>query len=336
MTVVHHHGHYEVRYVSPTEAFAPYSDANCMWICDTNVEAAYGAQFPKAPIVFPAGEASKDLATFGELLGRLAREKAHRQTVLIAVGGGVTGDLVGFVAAAYMRGIRYVQVPTTLLAQVDSSVGGKVGIDLPEGKNLAGAFHPPVEVRISVDLLATLPDRQIRNGMAEVWKTAYILDKALLRTLRAGGSRDRQELVARCVARKAEVVAEDEFETKGLRAVLNFGHTIGHALEQATGYTRLLHGEAVAVGMVAEARLGEALGITPPGIADAVRADMQSEGLPDDDPLLAEGPRLLDAMRRDKKARGGRLAFSLLTGEGECKLVHDVPEEAVLQALERR
>jgi 3-dehydroquinate synthase len=288
---------------------------------------------PDVPtLVLPPGEQTKSLEYLGRILSWLATQRASRKSRLIAFGGGVIGDLAGFAAAVYMRGIRYVQVPTSLLAQVDSSVGGKVAVDLPEGKNLAGAFHPPSEVRIAVSYLDTLPDRQIRNGMAEVWKYVFILDPDL-GDLLVEPERDWESIVRRCITLKAGVVAEDEFETKGLRATLNYGHTVGHALEALMGYEGLLHGEAISVGMVAEALLGERLGVTRAGTTEYVRESLEREGLPITHPALSRADDLLDLMRRDKKAEGGRLAFSLLTAPGRCTLVEGVEENEVRGAL---
>src|SRR5205807_1069483 len=194
-------------------------------------------------------------------------------TTIIAFGGGVIGDLAGLVAALYMRGVPYVQIPTTLLAQVDSSIGGKVAVDLAAGKNLAGAFYPPKEVLIPLDALRTLDKRQFRNGMAEVWKYAFIADKDLLGTLKAkvpncsNNVNNLKGIVQRCIEIKKGAVEADEFETSGARAVLNFGHTVGHAIESATGYSGIFHGEAISIGMVAESYLGEELGVTEAGTA---------------------------------------------------------------------
>ena len=276
-------------------------------------------------LVLPAGEATKSLERFGEVLGWLARTGASRQTTLVALGGGVVGDLVGFVAAAYMRGVPLLQVPTTLLAMVDSSVGGKVAVDLPEGKNLAGAFWPPTEVRLPLDALNTLPPRQRTNGMAEVLKYGFIMDAPLL---------DEPLDVMRCVRLKAQVVEEDEHETTGRRAILNFGHTVGHAIERLTGYGPVLHGEAISIGMVVEADLGVSLGVTAPGTSERVRETLRAHGLPTAHETTREAEAMLSAMRGDKKAVGGRLAFSLLTRIGECKLVTDVPEDDVRRVLE--
>lgn len=300
-------------------------------LTDENLDAILAPVGPKR--VCPPGEATKNLSEFGEALSWLAKAGASRRSTLVALGGGVIGDLAGFAASAYMRGIDYIQIPTTLLAMVDSSVGGKVGIDLPEGKNLAGAFLAPREVRLCIDLIETLPERQFINGMAEVLKYGFILDASLLAQLTANRltakSTELREVVLRCIQLKADVVAADEKETLGIRAALNFGHTIGHGLETVTGYHSLLHGEAISIGMVLEAKLGEELGITPLGTTEIVVDSMQKYGLPITHPALSDFEGILSAMYRDKKASGGRLAFSLLTDVGECKLFRDIEESAV-------
>jgi 3-dehydroquinate synthase len=287
---------------------------------------------PPNALVLPAGEQTKSLIWLERIAAWLSENGASRNSTLVALGGGVIGDLVGFAAATYMRGIRYVQIPTTLLAQVDSSVGGKVAVDIPQGKNLVGAFYPPERVTIDTSVLDHLSPRQLRNGMAEVWKYAFIMDAPLAEELRKGIARD--EMVRRCVQHKADIVGEDEFETKGLRAILNFGHTIGHAIEQVTGYRSFLHGEAISIGMVAESLLGENLGITRKGTTDMVRESLSNQGLPIHWEGLKRSEPLVLAMKRDKKATDGRLAFSLLTQIGGCKLVENVDQQEVVRALE--
>jgi 3-dehydroquinate synthetase len=237
------------------------------------------------------------------------------------------------VAASFMRGVSYVQVPTTLLAQVDSSVGGKVAIDLPEGKNLAGAFYPPAQVLVGGHFLRTLPDRQLRNGLAEVLKYGFIADPQILASTAQGLLENLDAVVDNCIQIKARIVEEDEFETNGIRAALNFGHTIGHALEAELHYEGLLHGEAVAIGMMVEARLGEMIGFTRSGIAQSVAEHLLKAELPTTHPALKKVDSLLDSMRRDKKARNGKLTFSLIPEIGSCKLVTGVREEDVRAAL---
>lgn len=326
--------------MDPAEA-ARRLPVDALIVTDENVWTAWGKTFGggRRVLQLPPGESTKSLAHFETCLKWLADCKADRGATLVALGGGVIGDLTGFVASTYMRGIRYVQVPTTLVAQVDSSVGGKVAVDLPEGKNLVGAFYPPEEVLVCPETLRTLSWREFANGMAEVWKYGFILDSELARALRhlrlTPQSAMLESVIRRCVQLKIDVVERDESDTAGLRAVLNFGHTVGHALEKVLNYESLLHGEAVAIGMVAESRLGERLGITPKGTSEDIAACLQLDGLPIRHASQTL-PETVEAMYADKKAENGRLAFSLLTRIGECKLVKDVPRadvEAVMQAL---
>lgn len=326
MTVRHSRGSYAVVQTALRDALQNLPD-DVRIVTDENVAQIAPASAIQT-FVLPAGEGTKSLEWFGKALDWLAQSGASRKTTVVALGGGVVGDLVGFAAAAYMRGVPCLQIPTTLLAMVDSSVGGKVAIDLPAGKNLAGAFWPPAEVRIPFDALDHLPDRQRTNGMAEVLKYGFIMDPAML---------DRPldpSLVMRCVELKAQVVEEDEYETTGRRAILNYGHTIGHAIERLTGYGPILHGEAIAIGMVLEAELGERLGITEKGTTDFVRGTFAKTGLPTECDVTKRVDSMLQTMRGDKKAVGGKLAFSLLTQVGHCKLVKDVPEEDVRRVLE--
>lgn len=331
-------GTYHIRFCDEKACFADVTDEDVL-ITDLNLAELYPgcvAQFHRRYVVEP-GEGSKEFGVYESIVRGMAKADTKRGTRVFAFGGGVVGDLAGFVAASYMRGVPLIQVPTSLLAMVDSSVGGKVGVDLPEGKNLVGAFWPPAEVRVNLDFLSTLEHRHFRNGMAEVWKYGWIMDRGLLETLEGHpleeGDPLTEDTVERCIRLKKEVVEEDEYESTGRRAILNFGHTIGHAMEKELGYTELLHGEAVAVGMVLEAKLGENLSLTPSGTAERVAKGMVSQKLPITMPgsLSAEG--LVAAMRRDKKATSTGLAFSLVTAPGECKLITNVPEEAVLAVL---
>lgn len=323
MIISHSRGSYPINFTT-FEAL----DLSGVVIVDSNVLAAWPSLSERDPIVVPAGEASKSLSQYERVLHELAERGARRGTRLTAVGGGVVGDLVGFVASTYLRGVDFIQVPTTLLAMVDSSVGGKVGLDLPQGKNLVGAFWPPVEVKIAPDFLTTLPARQVKNGMAEVLKTAFIRDPALLSM-----TADLAKTIQRCVEIKAEVVQADEFDRTGLRAILNFGHTLGHAIEAVHRYETYLHGEAIAIGMVAEARLGERLGITSAGTADLIEHYLKEAGLP----TAYDGWRnraLLEAIRLDKKNDAAGLGFSLLIELGRCKLVTGIAESDVAAFLE--
>lgn len=265
---------------------------------------------------FPAGEWNKTRETWALLSDRLLAARHGRDSAVIALGGGVVGDVAGFVAATYLRGIPYVQVPTTLLAMIDSSIGGKTGVDVPAGKNLLGAFHQPRLVVADLDVLVSLPPQQLAAGMAEAVKHGVIADAAYFAALerdhRAVTARDAdvlERVVRRSVEIKAAVVAADEREA-GRRAVLNFGHTVGHAIEATAGYAAL-HGEAVAVGMAYEARLAEALGIAERGTADRVAGLLERYGLPLELPERATVDDLVAAMQVDKKARGGAVRFAL-------------------------
>jgi shikimate kinase/3-dehydroquinate synthase len=275
---------------------------------------------------FPAGETQKNLTTVESVLRAMARAGVTRGDVLVAVGGGVVGDLAGLCAAIYQRGIRLVQVPTTLLAQVDSALGGKTGVDLPEGKNYAGAFHPPVAVLIDHDVRETLPAPELAAGYAEVVKTALIAGGSLWNRVRQGGAPDDAVVLA-CARTKLGVVAEDEFES-GRREVLNLGHTVAHAIESATGYARYRHGEAVAVGLLCALRLSG---------RDALRAEvaelLSAHGLPTsfDGPSTDE---VVDAMWRDKKRRGDTVPFVLVEAPGQVTHGHEVSDADLRAAID--
>jgi len=328
MIVVRHHtGQYPIRFVGTNEL-----DHDGIWLVDENVLRLWPVLSEHDPLVIPSGETSKSMARYEDVVRTLAQRGAKRNQPLIAVGGGVVGDLVGFAASTYLRGVSFVQVPTTLLAMVDSSVGGKVGIDLPEGKNLVGAFWPPAQVDIATDFLSTLPERHFRNGMAEVWKYAFIEDGSMSELARHPQA-NLANLIRRCIEIKAKVVEEDEFDRSGRRAILNFGHSIGHAIETVHNYETYLHGEAIAIGMVAEARLGEHLGLTVAGTADRIVACLTDAGLPTEYGDW-RNPGLIEAMRRDKKNEGEGLAFSLVTQLGECKLTTGIAESDVRAFLE--
>ncbi|NZA28320.1 3-dehydroquinate synthase [Luteimonas sp. SJ-92] len=307
------------------------------------VEAALRAAAPGlavAGFVLPAGESSKTLAWFGRAIDALAALGARRDACVYALGGGVVGDLAGFAAACWMRGIDCVQLPTTLLAMVDSSVGGKTAVDLPQGKNLVGAFHPPRAVLADTAALRTLPPRELRAGLAEVVKYGAIGDAAFLDWLETRAdallAMDHDalaEAVARSCAHKAAIVGRDPFE-HGERALLNFGHTFAHAIETAQGYGGLNHGEAVAVGMVLAARLSEELGLAPAADTLRLRALLARFGLPVDPPAGLDPETLLAHMRLDKKATAGGLRFIVWDGAGRARVLSDVPESAVLAVLQ--
>lgn len=329
---------YPIEFLTPQEIAARIPE-DAFIFTDHNVAKEWSSVLGSRPrLILPPGEGNKSLAVFGECQRALAKARASRKTTVVAFGGGVIGDLAGFVAATYMRGVPFLQIPTTVLSQVDSSVGGKVAIDTPDGKNLVGAFYPPHAVYVSVELLRTLPKRQFVNGMAEVWKYGFIMDPELLTVLDAGTQTlddlHLTQIIDRCIALKAQVVEEDEFETTGRRAILNYGHTIGHAIELLTGYGPILHGEAISIGMVVEAELGVRLGITPPYVTNEVRLRLEHQGLPVSDPILHHVDDMVDAMRSDKKAEAGNFAFSLLTDVGGCKLEQNVSEREIRAALE--
>lgn len=305
-------------------------------VTDDNVAPLHAARAARAlgvsendVLVVPAGERHKTRESWARLTDELLARGFGRDSALVALGGGVVGDLAGFVAATFMRGIPYVQVPTTLLAMVDSSVGGKTGVDTPAGKNLVGAFHQPAAVVADPLLLATLPREQLRAGFAEVLKHGVIADAAYLDAVVAelpallapdGGEREVMvEAIARSVEIKADVVRRDEREG-GVRKILNFGHTLGHAVEALSGFA-LLHGEAVAVGMALESRLAERAAIAAPGLADRVEAALARAGLPT---RIAPGlspaitpERIVEATHGDKKARAGQAEYALPRAIGQ-------------------
>jgi 3-dehydroquinate synthase len=298
------------------------------------------AGFEPVLITVPSGETAKSLANVQRCYDQLAANRLERKSFIVALGGGVVGDLAGFVAATYLRGIPFVQVPTTLLAQVDSSVGGKTGVNLRAGKNLVGAFHQPRLVLCDLDTLKTLPPREFRAGLAEVIKYGIIYDHELFERL----ERDMPKLlrkrpavlgpiIAACCAIKADVVGQDETES-GLRAILNFGHTIGHALEAISSYGKYLHGEAISVGQVAAAQLSCALTALPPEHASRITALFKRAGLPVRAKLTpVQHKALFAAMRLDKKVSSGEVKFVLAQRIGKVVWGQRVPEAAILHAL---
>lgn len=304
-----------------------------------------GAGCTVHPIIIPAGEASKSWAQLAGLCDRLLELGIERGDHLFALGGGVIGDLAGFAAAIVKRGCGFVQIPTSLLAQVDSSVGGKTAINSAAGKNLIGAFHQPAFVLIDPAVLATLDQRQLSAGYAEVVKYGLIDDAAFFAwceahgaALIAGDAPARRHAIATSVAAKARIVGEDERETSGRRALLNLGHTFGHALEAEAGFTdRLLHGEAVAAGMALAFRFSVSRGLCPASDADRVAAHLRSVGLPDGlaaAGISASGAVLAAHMAHDKKASGGTVPFLLARGIGETFLARDVTLGAVADFLD--
>jgi len=300
-----------------------------------------GGWEPSLSTISP-GESSKTLATAERLYGALADAGADRGSTVFALGGGVVGDLAGFVAATYMRGIDFVTVPTTLLAQVDSSVGGKVGVDLPRAKNLVGAFHQPTAVLVDTLTLGTLPERQFSAGMAEVVKHAAIADGRLFEELTrsAAAVRAREpglltEIVARNCEIKASVVVQDPQERTGARAVLNYGHTLGHALERGAASWGVLHGEAVAVGMIGEAQVAARRGLSAPELPERLRRLLAALGAPT---RLSSEQIDLDAARRalaaDKKIRGGALLLPVVPSLGHVELTEAIAPAELADELE--
>ncbi len=299
------------------------------------------AGFDPVLLTVPAGEKSKRMKTVERCHEELASHRLERKSFVVALGGGVVGDLAGFIAATYLRGIPFVQIPTTLLAQVDSSVGGKVGVNLRAGKNLVGAFHQPRLVVCDLGTMATLPGREFRAGLAEVIKYGIIYDPALferleqnLDSLLAKNPEILAEVVARCCEIKAEVVSQDETET-GLRAILNFGHTIGHAIEAVSGYGNYLHGEAISIGQVAAAKLSVRLHGLPEVEAGRIEKIFARAGLPVTiKSTAALRKRLLGAMRLDKKVSQGEIKFVLARSIGQVEYGQPVPDAELARALE--
>jgi len=318
-------------------------------VSDSNVHRHYGEGVEKAlrgagfatdSFVVPAGEASKGLTIASEIYDWLAARRAERGHAVVALGGGMVGDLAGFVAATYLRGMPVVQVPTSLLAMVDASIGGKVAVNHREGKNLIGAFHQPRLVLADVSALKTLPRRELTSGWAEFIKHALIMDGGLLRVLEEDAGRllkldpdATAPVVSRAMALKAQVVSEDERETTGRRTILNYGHTVAHGLETASRYEALLHGEAVALGMIAAAAIGRRLGVTPPALADRQNELLGRFGLP----TRARGidpEDVLRAITLDKKTSDGSVRWVLLEDVGQPVLRADVSLSLVRQVIE--
>ena len=306
-----------------------------------------GAGIDAALVTVPAGEGSKDFTAFGQLMNALLDRRPDRKTTLVALGGGVVGDLTGFAASVLLRGVDFIQVPTTLLAQVDSSVGGKTGINTRHGKNLVGTFYQPRLVIADTDVLDTLPRRELLAGYAEVAKYGLIDDpeffawcEASAAAVLAGDAAKRIHAIERSCLSKARIVAADERETTDMRALLNLGHTFGHSLEAETGFgPDLLHGEAVAAGMAMAFDLSARLGLCPAADAARVRNHLAAVGLPvrlrsigGDNRRAWDALRLIDHMRGDKKAESGRLAFVVARGIGKTFVSRDV-DEAVLHDL---
>jgi 3-dehydroquinate synthase len=322
----------------------------CAVISDHNVAPRFGkavqqnlskAGFQSVLITVPAGETAKSLKSVQSCYDQLAAYRLERKSFIVALGGGVVGDLAGFIAATYLRGIAFVQVPTTLLAQVDSSVGGKVGVNLKAGKNLVGAFYQPRLVLCDLDALRSLPARDYRAGLAEVIKYGIIYDAALFERLERELPKILQRdtaalaaIVARCCNIKAKVVGQDETEA-GLRAILNFGHTIGHALEAVSSYGKYLHGEAISIGQVLAAELSKSVLGLPAGDTGRIRNLFQRAGLPTRVNLNpTQRARVFNAMRLDKKVSGGEIQFVLAERIGKVRWGRRVPEALIEEVLD--
>ncbi|MBI1369814.1 MAG: 3-dehydroquinate synthase [Planctomycetes bacterium] len=320
----------------------------CALFADANVHNIYGgrattslrsAGYTVTSGTMIPGESHKTLDTVAKMYDVMLDDRLERRSPVIALGGGITGDTVGFVAATYLRGVPFVQVPTSLLAMVDASVGGKVGVNVPQGKNLIGAFHQPVVVIIDPLVLATLPPRELRCGLAECVKHGVIRDASLidfidenLPKIQAIKPAAMVELIERNVAIKAAVVMEDEKET-GVRAHLNFGHTFAHAIEATTGYGTIEHGEAVSLGMVAATTLAVEIGLCPPAVLERLAALLVNIGLPVR-AKLADSSTLLASMRLDKKVKDARIRLILPTRLGEVIMRNDIADDAIVRAWE--
>ncbi len=322
--------------------------AHILLISDEHVFSLYGNRvksslkkngFDVSIACVPPGEMSKSLSQVEKLYARCAELKLGRSATILALGGGVIGDLAGFVASTYLRGINFLLVPTTLLAQVDASVGGKVGVDLPAGKNLIGSFYQPKFVYMDIETLRTLGPRQIREGLAEIVKHGLIKDKELFSYLEKNVGRVRnldkevaQFIIERSVRIKAKVVEADEREEKGKRQILNFGHTIGHAIEGAMEYKEYTHGEAVSLGMVAAAKISEKLGFISEDLVKRIIELLKVIGLPVKVEEVDED-KLWDVLYRDKKIRAGGLNFVLPRDIGDVFLTSEVPIKAIKEVL---
>ena len=333
------------------EKLAP---SRCAIISDTNVAPLFAgkiqkslatAGFESALITVPAGEQSKTLEQAGAVCEEMLRAGLDRQSFVIGLGGGVVGDLSGFVAAIFQRGIPHVQIPTTLLAMVDSSIGGKTGVNTSAGKNLIGAVHQPVLVIDDMEILKTLPPRELSQGFAEIIKHAIIADAEMFRELtqiadpkldclKQSSFPKLAELIRRNIKLKANVVAKDELDRTGERALLNFGHTVGHAIEQAVNYEQLLHGEAISLGMVAASIVSNKRAGLSPGAQKAIVDLLKSFNLPVRLPPDFPRERILEAVRRDKKFDEGKVRFVVTSKIGSANLSHDVTTEDIRAAVE--
>ena len=313
-------------------------------VTDSNVDSLYADSmadslqsqgFETVRIVMPAGEASKSMDQVTDICRQMLQAKLDRHSFLIALGGGVVGDAAGFAAAIFQRGIPVIQIPTTVVAQVDSSVGGKTGVNTPEGKNLIGSFHQPELVVADVTTLSTLPDREYNEGFAEIIKHAAIRDSSLMDLIEEIGTERTKlsELITRNVSIKAAVVEEDERETSGTRALLNFGHTIGHGIEAAAGYGKMLHGEAISLGLVAAIRLSQSFSSLSEEDADRLIAALITCSLPTQLDNEIERGTILKTLRLDKKFVDGQIRFVLLKSLGNAFVSNEVTFDAIETAV---
>jgi 3-dehydroquinate synthase len=312
--------------------------SRCVVVTDSNVAPLYAdavemslahAGFQPMRVVVPAGESSKSLTQIGVICDAMIEAGLDRSSLLVALGGGVVGDLAGFAAAVYYRGIPYIHIPTTIVSQVDSSVGGKTGVNAAGGKNLIGSFHQPRLVIADTDTLRSLPEREFNEGFAEVIKHAAIRDPSLLEALD-----DLPVLIARNVAIKAAIVAEDEFETKGLRALLNFGHTIGHGIEAAAGYGKFLHGEAISLGLLAACRLSVEKSGLPEEESARISSALGFYKLPLRLDASIETDAIFAALKKDKKFAAGGIRFVLLRKLGDAFVSDALTEADIHGAIE--
>lgn len=311
--------------ISPCKA-AIVTDSTVVHLYEETVrQSLTEAGFSVCTFVFPSGEASKNIHTLSHLLEFLAKEEMTRTDLIVALGGGVTGDLAGFGAAVYLRGIPFVQIPTTFLAAIDSSVGGKTAVDLETGKNLAGAFYQPKLVLCDTDVLQTLPEVVFADGIAEALKYGVLGDTVLFEKIAGGDFRqDLEEIIETCVSMKRDVVEEDEFDT-GKRQLLNLGHTFGHAIEQKSHF-QMTHGHAVAIGMHLIAKAAEAKGIAEKGTAAAIAKALEQNQLPKE--TTFSPAEVAEGTLRDKKRRGGTISFVFPKKIGTCEIVK-IPVEEV-------
>jgi 3-dehydroquinate synthase len=321
------------------------SPAACAVISDTNVAPRFGDQLQKSLIAagykpklitVPAGEESKTLEQAGDICERMLSAGLDRESFVIGLGGGVIGDLSGFVAAIFERGIPHVQIPTTLLAMVDSSIGGKTGVNARAGKNLVGAFHPPTLVIDDVDVLKTLPRRELNQGLAEIIKHAIIADGKMFRQMEDvdPNNVDLGPLIRRNIEIKARIVEKDEHERKGKRALLNFGHTVGHAIERAANYRDVVHGEAVSLGMVAAGEVSMKKAGLPKTDRDRIVDLLRKFGLPTQLPDNFPRAKIFDALKFDKKFSRGEIRFVVTPKIGSAKLASDVTMDDLRAAVE--